>query len=47
MIERKTFENATEDYHDKVFATNVRSIFFVTQAALPYEGLTGKEMRND
>ena len=36
MIERQTFENATVEYHDDVYATNVRSVFLVTRAALPY-----------
>ncbi len=36
LIERQPFETATVDYHEDVFATNVRSVFFATQAALPY-----------
>lgn len=36
LIERQPFETATLQYHDDVFATNVRSILLVTQAALPY-----------
>ncbi len=36
LIDRQTFENATLDYHDDVYATNVRSIFLATRAALPY-----------
>lgn len=36
MIERQTFENATLEYHDDVYATNVRSVFLVTRAALPH-----------
>jgi 3-oxoacyl-[acyl-carrier protein] reductase len=36
LIERQPFESATIKYHDDVFATNVRSVFLVTQAALPY-----------
>jgi len=36
MIERQTFENATVEYHDDVYATNVRSVFMVTRAAIPY-----------
>ena len=36
MIERQTFEDATLEYHDDVYATNVRSVFLVTRAALPY-----------
>jgi 3-oxoacyl-[acyl-carrier protein] reductase len=36
LIERQPFETATVDYHEDVFATNVRSVFFATQSALPY-----------
>jgi len=36
LIDRQPFETATLDYHDDVYATNVRSIFLVTKAALPY-----------
>jgi len=36
LIDRQPFETATLDYHEDVFATNVRSIFLATQAALPY-----------
>jgi 3-oxoacyl-[acyl-carrier protein] reductase len=36
LIDRQPFETATLDYHDDVYATNVRSIFLVTQAALRY-----------
>lgn len=36
LIERQPFEIATIQYHEDVFATNVRSIFLATQAALPY-----------
>jgi len=36
LIERQSFEEATVDYHDDVFATNVRSVMMVTQAALCY-----------
>ncbi len=36
LIERQPIETATVDYHEDIFATNVRSIFFVTRAALPY-----------
>jgi 3-oxoacyl-[acyl-carrier protein] reductase len=36
LIERQPFETATLNYHEDVFATNVRSIFLATQAALPY-----------
>jgi len=36
LIKRQTFEEAALDYHEDVYATNVRSIFLATQAALPY-----------
>jgi 3-oxoacyl-[acyl-carrier protein] reductase len=36
LIERQSFETATLDYHEDIYATNVRSIFLVTRAALPY-----------
>jgi 3-oxoacyl-[acyl-carrier protein] reductase len=36
MIERRTLEEATAEYHDKVYATNVRSIVLVSKEALPY-----------
>lgn len=36
LIDRQPFETATIAYHDDVYATNVRSIFLVTRAALPY-----------
>ncbi len=36
LIERQTFEHGTAAYHDDVYATNVRSIFLVTGAALPH-----------
>jgi 3-oxoacyl-[acyl-carrier protein] reductase len=36
LIERQPIETATLDYHEDIFATNVRSIFLVTRAALPY-----------
>jgi len=36
MIARQLFENGTVEYHDDVYATNVRSVFLVTRAALPY-----------
>jgi 3-oxoacyl-[acyl-carrier protein] reductase len=35
LIDRQPFETATLDYHEDVYATNVRSIFLVTRAALP------------
>ncbi len=36
LIDRQPFETATVAYHDDVYATNVRSVFLVTKAALPY-----------
>lgn len=36
MVARQNFEDATVQYHDDVYATNVRSVFLVTRAALPY-----------
>lgn len=36
LIERQTFESGTLEYHDDIYATNVRSVFLVTRAALPY-----------
>ncbi len=36
LIDRQPFETATVDYHDDIYATNVRSVFLVTRAALPY-----------
>jgi 3-oxoacyl-[acyl-carrier protein] reductase len=36
LIDRQPFETASVEYHDDIYQTNVRSIFFVTQAALPY-----------
>ncbi len=36
LIDRQPFETATLEYHEDVYATNVRSVFLVTQAALPY-----------
>lgn len=36
LIERQPFETATLAYHEDIFATNVRSVFLVTRAALPY-----------
>jgi len=36
MIRRQPFETAPADYHDEIFAINVRSILFATKAALPY-----------
>ncbi len=36
LIDRQLFETATLDYHEDIYATNVRSVFLVTKAALPY-----------
>jgi len=36
LIDRQPFETATVEYHDDIYTTNVRSIFLVTRAALPY-----------
>ncbi|MHC4324663.1 MAG: SDR family NAD(P)-dependent oxidoreductase, partial [Planctomycetota bacterium] len=36
LIDRQSFETASLDYHEDIYATNVRSIFLVTRAALPY-----------
>jgi 3-oxoacyl-[acyl-carrier protein] reductase len=36
LIDRQPFETATLEYHEDVFATNCRSIFLATQAALPH-----------
>ncbi|MFH1371498.1 MAG: SDR family oxidoreductase [Planctomycetota bacterium] len=36
LIDRRSFETATVAYHDDIYQTNVRSVFFVTQAALPW-----------
>jgi 3-oxoacyl-[acyl-carrier protein] reductase len=36
LIERQPFESATLEYHEDVFATNVRSILLATQSALPH-----------
>lgn len=36
MVGRQLFETATLDFHEDVFATNARSVFLVTRAALPY-----------
>ena len=36
LIDRQTFEAGSVDYHDDVYATNVRSIFLAVKAALPY-----------
>jgi len=36
LIDRQPFETATLDYHEDVYATNTRSVFLATRAALPY-----------
>lgn len=36
LIDRQPFETATLDYHEDIYATNVRSVFLVTREALPY-----------
>ena len=36
MVGRQSFESATLEYHENVYATNVRSVFLVTRAAMPY-----------
>ncbi len=36
LIDRQPYETATAAYHDDIYQTNVRSIFFATQAALLY-----------
>lgn len=36
LIDRQPIETATLEYHEDIYATNVRSVFLVTQAALPY-----------
>lgn len=36
MVGRQYFEDATLEYHEDVYATNVRSVFLVTRAAVPY-----------
>ncbi len=36
LIDRQSFESAALEYHDDIYATNVRSIFLATRAALPY-----------
>jgi len=36
LIDRQSFETATLDYYEDVYATNVRSVFLATQSALPY-----------
>ncbi len=36
LIDRQPFETAKVEYHDDVYATNVRSILLATRAVLPY-----------
>jgi 3-oxoacyl-[acyl-carrier protein] reductase len=36
LIDRQPFETAMLDYHEDVYATNVRSVFLATRSALPY-----------
>ncbi len=36
LIARYDFEDAPVEYHDDIFATNCRSVFLATKAALPY-----------
>lgn len=36
LIDRQSFEEGTVEYHNDIYATNVRSVFLVTRAALPY-----------
>ena len=36
MVGRQLLETATLDFHEDVFATNARSVFLVTRAALPH-----------
>jgi len=36
LIDRQPFETASLDYHEDVYATNVRSVFLATRAALQY-----------
>jgi len=36
LIARYDFEDASVEYHDDIFATNCRSVFLATKAALPY-----------
>ena len=36
MVGRQTFEQATLEFHEDVFATNARSVFLVTRAAIGY-----------
>ena len=36
LIGRQPFESATLEFHEDVYATNIRSVFLVTRAALPH-----------
>jgi len=36
LIERHPYEEAPLEYHEDIFATNCRSVFLATRAALPY-----------
>jgi 3-oxoacyl-[acyl-carrier protein] reductase len=36
MVGRQSFETASLEFHEDVFATNARSVFLVTKAAMPY-----------
>jgi 3-oxoacyl-[acyl-carrier protein] reductase len=36
MVERQSLETAAAEYHDQIYAINVRSILLVTKAALPH-----------
>jgi len=36
LIDRQPLETATVAYHDDIYQTNIRSVFFVTQAVLPW-----------
>ncbi len=36
LIGRQPFESATLEFHEDVYATNLRSVFLVTRAALPH-----------
>lgn len=36
LIDRQTFESGNLEYHENIYATNVRGIFLATRAALPH-----------
>ncbi len=36
LIERQNFQDATVEYHEDIYATNVLSVLLATQAVLPY-----------